>query len=201
MLHFFCAGILAIGVMTAPAFAAESELVPEKFTEDLIAINQDLPKDQGLQMLYQGYFEEEVAVGEDAVRSAKVYIPEGTDQGEYFVALTVPEGMGTEEFLTASGWIAEADEKGFCLFVMEPADGEWGTPEEEAAYIKAAYQTLVAGKYYLPFPTFYLVGYGVGGTALQEYAMTNAITVASAVFVDASDIDVKDNEWNIWNED
>ena len=181
------AGTMAVSMM--PGTARAEGLEPVKFTEQMIEDNVKITPDNGIKMIYTGYFEEEVPVGEDTVRSAKVYIPEGTNQGEYFVAIAVPDGMNTEEFLTESGWIAQADEKGFCLFAMEPVDQTWGTPEEEAAYIEAAYQKLVAGTYYLPFGAFYLAGYGVGGTALQKYAMTNAITVASAVFVDASDIE------------
>lgn len=138
----------------------------------------------GIQMLYQGYYEEAISLSDGSSATAKVYIPDQAEQGSYFVLLTVPDGMETEDFLKQSGWMDLADQEQFCLFVMESPDGTWS-----ADYIKSAYAALVAGKYYLPFPTFYVVGYGTGGTALQEYIMTNAITVAGAVFINASDID------------
>lgn len=175
-------------VMTSPKESTGLQAV--KWTEDNIGINSNIPKNNGIQMLYQGYYQEEITVGAEK-RSAKVYIPKGSEQGSYFVVITVPDKMNTEEFLKTSGWMDKADKENFCLFVMEAADGNgnWGTVDEEAGYVQAAYAALVAGKYYLPFPTFYLVGYGTGGTALQKYAMTNAITVAGAAFIDASNID------------
>lgn len=167
----------------------QTGLEPILWTEADFEINNSIPNDNGVQMLYQGYYEQEITVGE-TTRSAKVYIPEGSDQGSYFVILTVPDEMNTEEFLLTNGWMEEAEENDFCLFVMESeaGNGQWGSVEDEAAYVEAAYAAVVAGSYYLPFPTFYIVGYGTGGTALHKYIMTNAITVAGAVFVDASDI-------------
>ena len=50
-----------------------------KWTEEDIKINSSISSDHGIEMLYQGYFEQEISVGEET-RTAKVYIPEGSDQ-------------------------------------------------------------------------------------------------------------------------
>ncbi len=141
-----------------------------------------------IKMLVNGLLEKDITVSDTLTRTVKIYIPEACDLGSYFVVLTVPDGEDTATWLVKSGWIALAEEKELCLYVMEP-DGEWGTAEEEAAYIAAAYSNIAGGNYYLTFPTYYLVGYGEPGKALQKYAMTTGITVAGAVFIDASSID------------
>lgn len=146
-------------------------------------------KDNVVPMLWQGVLEMDVQVG-DAARTAKLYVPQGTPQGAMFVVMNVPEGLNAVSFMETSGWMDKADEEGFCLFVLEPAQGTpWGTLEEEQAYINAGISAAKAGKWLQPGPSMYLVGYGAMGTCLQKYAMENPLNIAGAVFLDASLID------------
>lgn len=145
-------------------------------------------KDNVVPMLWQGLLEMDVAVdGEN--RTAKLYVPEGTPQGAMFVIMNVPEGQDALTFLRESGWMAKADAEEFCLFVLEPAQGNaWGSTEAEMPYVNAAIGAARAGKWLQPGPSIYLVGYGEIGSDIQRYAMENPIAVAAAVFFDASDI-------------
>ena len=40
-------------------------------------------------------------------------------------------------FLQEQGWLEQADTYGELLFVLEPGQGGWGTPDSEAAYLEA----------------------------------------------------------------
>ena len=145
-------------------------------------------KDNVVPMLWQGLLEMDIQVGE-TTRTAKLYVPDGTPQGAMFVVMNVPEGQQTLAFMKDSGWMDKADEEGFCLFVLESANGTWGTAEEEMAYIAAGVNAEKAGKWLQPGPSLYMVGYGQIGSCLQKYAMENPLNIAGAVFFDASDID------------
>lgn len=146
-------------------------------------------KDNVVPMLWQGLLEMEIPV-DGVVRTAKVYVPEGTPQGASFVLMNVPEGQDTVTFMKDSGWIEKAEEEEVCLFVLEPAEGSsWGTPEEEMAYVNAAINAQKAGKYLNPGPCRYMAGYGEIGSDLQKFVMENPLTFGGAVFLDASQID------------
>lgn len=145
-------------------------------------------KDNVVPMLWQGLLEMDIQVGE-VTRTAKLYVPEGSPQGSMFVVMNVPQGQDTLTFMKDSGWMAKADGEGFCLFVLEPAKGsDWGTAEEEMAYVTAAVNAEKAGKWLQPGPSLYMVGYGEIGSDLQQYAMQNPLNIAGAVFLDASAI-------------
>lgn len=145
-------------------------------------------KDNVVPMLWQGLLEMEVPV-EDAVRTVKIYVPEGTPQGASFVIMNVPEGQDTVTFMKDSGWTAKAEEEEVCLFVLEPdQSGSWGTLEEEMAYVNAASNAQKTGKYLNPGPCRYMVGYGEIGSDLQKFVMENPLTFGGAVFLDASRI-------------
>jgi poly(3-hydroxybutyrate) depolymerase len=146
-------------------------------------------KDNVVPMLWQGLLEMDISVG-DTTRTAKLYVPDGTPQGAMFVVMNVPEGQETLSFMKDSGWMAKADAEGFCLFVLEPAQGtNWGSLDDEMAYITAGVNAEKAGKWLQPGPSLYLVGYGEIGSDLQKYAMENPLNIAGAVFLDASNID------------
>lgn len=81
-----------------------------------------------------GYYSHRLPGG----RSVKLYIPEHTALRAYITVIAVPDG--TEDvwaFLSREGWIAEADRYGEMLFVMEPGESGWETPETEAEYFEA----------------------------------------------------------------
>lgn len=147
----------------------------------------------GIKMGIAGMFERSVA-GTD--RMAKVYVPEDTRLGAYMVVLNVPQGLQTVQWLSDSGWLETADREKFLLYVLEPGEsGEWGSVDDERAYIEAAYSTISNGApegrgiYYLPPESYYVVGYGAPGSVLHELAMKDPTVVAAAAFVDASDLE------------
>ncbi|WP_449397162.1 alpha/beta hydrolase family esterase [Devosia riboflavina] len=169
------------------------------------AIGQDLPKVSvlgmtvpdydpmaGAKMGIAGLFERKIGLDD---RTAKLYVPEDTRLGTSMVVLNVPEGKETVQWLVDSGWLTVADERKILLYVLEAApEKAWGTVEEERDYFETAYanisENIPEGRaiYYLPPESYYVVGYDAVGTLLHELAMKDPTLVASAAFVDASDI-------------
>ena len=138
-------------------------------------------------MLWQGLLKLEIPV-EQEMRSATLYVPEDTPQGTPFVLLNVPEGKETLPFLRESGWLDNADRFGICLFVLEPAVGGWKSPEEEQAYFNACLDAEKDGVYLRGSLSVHVVGYGSIGTAMHRLALSQPLMIASAVFVNASEI-------------
>ena len=182
--------------LTSPVATGPSvEKLPTLVYSELEALMQQqaakyASKDNVMPMLWQGLLEMDIAVGE-TTRTAKLYVPQDSPQGSMFVVMNVPAGQDTLTFMQDSGWMAKADAEDFCLFVMEPANGTWGSPADEQAYINAAIGAQRGGKWLQPGPSLYLVGYGEIGADLQKYAMENPIAIAGAVFLDASQIDAE----------
>lgn len=138
-------------------------------------------------MLWQGLLELEIPVGQET-RSAILYVPEDTPQGTPFVLLNVPEGMETLTFLSESGWMSCADRLNLCLFALTPAAGGWKSPEEEQTYFNACLNAEKDGVYLRGSLSVYVVGYGRIGTAMHRLALSDPLMIASAVFVNASEI-------------
>lgn len=187
----FLAGIMLLSVTAYAAEPVQTAAQKAKSSSltvtDIADVTLTADPTRGIAMQLSGLYQRDITVG-DTTRSAKIYIPSGADLGCYFVLLTVPDKTDTATFLKNSGWLSLADTYKFGIFAMEPKDQKWGTASSEMDYIKAAFAAAGDQKYYLGFPTYYLVGYGAGGVALQEYAMTKGISVCSAAFIDASDI-------------
>lgn len=146
----------------------------------------------GAKMGISGLFERKVGLGD---RTAKLYVPEDTRLGTSIVVLNVPEGAETVQWLSDSGWLEVADARKVLLYVLEAApESAWGSIEEERAYFETAYrnisESIPEGRaiYYLPPESYYVVGYGAPGTLLHELAMKDPTLVASAAFVDASEL-------------
>jgi len=159
---------------------AEATPTAEKFGT---TVDIDLTRN-GQQLPYSGYYYGELDV-DGTTRVWKEYFPSDYEMQTYQVMLNVPDGANTEDFILNSGWKALADEHNFALFILEPDTNGWGAPTDEQAYVTAAYgKRITATKTH----STYVVGYGNGGTALHMHIMTTAITVASAAFVDASEI-------------
>lgn len=146
----------------------------------------------GAKMGITGLFERNVGIGD---RTAKLYVPEDTRLGTSIVVLNVPEGEETVQWLSDSGWLDVADAHKILLYVLEAApDSAWGSVEDERAYFETAYANISEsipegrGIYYLPPESYYVVGYDAPGTLLHELAVKDPTLVASAAFVDASDL-------------
>lgn len=139
-------------------------------------------------MLWQGLLELVIPVNGQE-RTAKYYIPKDTPQGTAIVILNVPDSEETLPFLEKSGWIERADLEEFCLFVLEPGPGGWGTPEDEHSYLLSGFQAVIQGQYLLAAFAAYVVGYGVIGVGLHKAVMADPLHVAAAVFLDAGDVE------------
>lgn len=134
-----------------------------------------------------GYFTWSVAAG-GADREIEVYIPPGARQREFWIGITLPNGVQSNQFLGDAGWFDIADENSACLLVMKPgSSGSWGEVTAELAYVTAAMGTLVSsGTHYSALTYHYVVGYGAGAAALQLYAAKTPLSMISQVYVDAA---------------
>ena len=147
----------------------------------------------------------------DSGRTVKLYVPEHAALRNYITVIALPNGVeDTYAFLEGEGWIEQANLYGELLFVLEPADGVWGTPAEEAAYLEACIGEALAndadgtretksggivqtGKFALSdgtsCPVFtghscnYYVGYGEGCAVLESWTANNTIYVIAQAFI------------------
>jgi len=181
---------LVVLFMLLPA-AAFGALPDVKQLNTTVAVYDPLA---GIKMGISGLFERPITI--DGVnRTVKLYVPEGAYLGTYMVVMNVPPGLATVPWLVDSGWIALADKEKFLLYVFEPGpSGTWGSADAEQSYIETAYNNISVnntsgrGTWYLPPESYYVVGYGAPGSALQKVVMKDPTLVAAAAFVDASDI-------------
>lgn len=138
----------------------------------------------GIGMPYTGYYYGKLTVGA-TTRLYKEYFPKEAVFNSYQVIIAVPEGVNTEEYLISSGWKMLSDEYNFSLFILEPENQSWRDVQIEMEYVEKAYsmKTTVTNS-----ACSYLVGFDNGGQALQQYIMKDSLAVASAVFINASNI-------------
>lgn len=164
---------------------------------------------QANQLPMTGYFEKnlsvELAGGSTVERTVKFYISENAAVRPYFTLIAVPGGVDTTQFLQESGWFELAEENNECLLVMEPGQsGQWGSFEEEYAYVSAAigfYKSPTADTpsldtekstgYFSTYGMNYFVGYGGGAPALEAWAANNPAFMISQVYVDSTGVDQK----------
>ena len=107
---------------------------------DSFTTTLDTDFSQAAQLPLTGYYYK--TIGD---RTAKIYISENASIRSYFTVVAVPDGVDTEAYLLSQGWIAEAEEKGECLLVLEPQNGAWGTAEEESDYVNGAISFVKSG--------------------------------------------------------
>lgn len=150
------------------------------------AVNTSLTS---IPILWQGYLETHFDIA-GTKRSCKMYVPKDTRQGTNFVLMNVPEGVETIDFLKKSGWIECADQYRICLFAAEPGQDGWKSSGEELPYLMECMDYLIRGEYFRAGLSVYVTGYGETGAVLHRVVMGSPLSVAAAVFVNASDIDV-----------
>lgn len=133
-----------------------------------------------------GYFSWSVAVN-GLNRDIEVYIPKGARQREYWIAIALPEGVQSNQFLGDAGWFDIADDSLACLLIMKPGTGGvWGDMTSERAYVGQAMGTLVSsGPHYSAMTYHYVVGYGGGAAPLQLFAASTPLSMISQVYVEA----------------
>lgn len=84
----------------------------------------------------------------------------------------------------------KADEEGFCLFVLEPAQGTpWGTLEEEQALHQCRHQRRQGGQVAPARSQHVPGGLRCHGYLPAEVRHGEPLNIAGAVFLDASIID------------
>ena len=85
-----------------------------------------------------GYYTYTFQDGEAAGRSFKLYVGQHAALRAYITVIALPDGIADPyAFLQEQGWLEQADTYGELLFVLEPGQGGWGTPDSEAAYLEA----------------------------------------------------------------
>ena len=122
----------------------------------------------------------------------------------YITVIALPDGIADPyAFLQEQGWLEQADTYGELLFVLEPGQGGWGTPDSEAAYLEACLGEVIGndaggtretapggvvqtGKVTLSDGTTcsfftghscnYYVGYGEGCAVLESWTAENPCT-------------------------
>ena len=141
---------------------------------------------QAAQLPLTGWYTKSLEGG----RQAAMYISEHASIRTYVTILAVPNGVDTQQFLEAEGWIDLMEEKGEALFVLEPGAGGWGTAQEESAYVTDAIDFLKSGRnssdlsVFSSFGEFYVVGYGDGAAPLELWAAANPIFVISQYYAE-----------------
>ena len=157
--------------------------------------------------LLEGYLSYTLESG----RTCKMYIGKHSALRAYITVIALPNGVtDTYQFLKDEGWIEQADTYGEMIFVLEPANGTWGTPEEEADYLAACLAESVSNTAYglrqtsiggivtsgkfrtedgMDVATFtghacnYYVGYGEGCKPLESWTSNNPCLVIAQTFV------------------
>ena len=138
------------------------------------------------EMPFQGMFFQEFAVNE-INRRMTVYIPTNVIPNDYVIFVGVPSGVDAAKFIQQTGWTEVADKYAKYVVALEPADGKWGSVEEELPYITNAVSKAKANVYFKPTTsTFYFVGYGDGGNIVQRYLLSGPNNAAAAAIFDGS---------------
>ncbi len=158
-----------------------------KFTE----LVKNLDPKNAYDPMFKGMYEDKVET-KGKKRTFKTYIPQTVTQGDNSVYVAVPSGVDTVAFLEKSGWKEIAEKYRLYLFAFEPENKEWDTANrtDEIAYIHAVFSRVVNVRpyYNILMGNYYFVGYGAGGTLLQQYIMANPKNCASLAIFDGSDI-------------
>ncbi|MCL1810357.1 MAG: hypothetical protein FWG42_11435, partial [Clostridiales bacterium] len=153
-------------------------------------------------------------------RTVKFYIPKNISLNTYMYIIARPDTVtDVYAWLVDEGWIKMAETYGEALIILEPSAeaGNWGTAQEEAAYIaaclneawadagtaddpKAATTGGIAVCSRVPFsngktlwflnghPSFYCVGYGNGSPVLESWTAANPLYVVSQAFIDGDSV-------------
>lgn len=160
--------------------------------------------------LLEGYLNYTLASG----RTCKMYIGKHSALRAYITVVALPNGVtDTYQFLKEQGWTDLADTYGEMIFVLEPKDGKWGTPEEEAEYLndclaesvgndayglreKTGGGIVTSGKFsikdgdadfdvasFTGHSCNYYVGYGEGCGALESWTSENPCLVIAQAFI------------------
>ncbi|MBC7330830.1 MAG: hypothetical protein H5T91_00165 [Synergistetes bacterium] len=184
MVCAFIVSLLAWGCGIGSQGAGISELPTATSLDDRDPPDYDYTRANRLPLEMVGCWEKSFDVG-GKKRTAKIYIPYETPIRSYYTVIAVPDGVDTGEFLVKSGWKDLADERGEGLFILEPAEGGWGSLEEELEYVNAAMGFYMSNRYFSIYGEHYLVGYGNGAPLLEAWAANNPLRVIAQVYVDS----------------
>ncbi len=168
-----------------PVFVTDASAEVAKELPNAADITIDLNDYYGQKI--EGFYNFDCVVSSTVTRTAKFYIPPNTVFNQPTVFVGVPGGEDTWNFLVESGWKDLADEKGLHIVLMEPENGEWGTDEEEIAYISALNQDVSYRPFFCAFSSnFYGIGYGEAADLLQKQSVNNPKSWAAIALMGAS---------------
>ena len=134
-----------------------------------------LDRDHYYRQVLCGYYDFDCVIDEGITRKAKFYIPENSGYNQPTVFVMIPGGWDPYEFLTESGWKDQADEEGLYIVLMEPENGgNWGSREDEAAYINKLRENVGCRPLFCPFPSnFYAAAYHDAADILTYQSLYN----------------------------
>ncbi|MCB6608486.1 hypothetical protein V3C10_02620 [[Clostridium] symbiosum] len=144
---------LTLGLSASAAAAGPGSTAPDDLNAYLLAHTtvsdggRSLPIDRSEvnEHAITGYYTYTFQEGKTAGRSFKLYAGRHAALRSYITVIAVPDGTAdTYDFLEKQGWLKQADTYGELLFVLEPENGSWKTPDDEAAYLDACLGESVA---------------------------------------------------------
>jgi poly(3-hydroxybutyrate) depolymerase len=181
-------GSYAASVRTPAMTQTQVKVFPDIKYMELV---KDLDPKNAYGPMFKGMYEDRVDV-KGKKRTFKTYIPESVTQGDNSIYIAVPSGTDTVTFLEKSGWKEIADKYRLYLFAFEPENRKWNAAAaaDEIEYIRAVFNRIINVRpyYNILMGNYYFVGYGTGGTLLQQFIMTNPKNCAGLVVFDGSDI-------------
>jgi poly(3-hydroxybutyrate) depolymerase len=181
-------GSYAASINTSAMTQAQVKTFPDLKYMELV---KDLDPKNAYDPMFKGMYEDRADV-KGKKRTFKTYIPESVTQGDNSIYVAVPSGIDTITFLERSGWKAIADKYRLYLFAFEPENRKWNAAAaaDEIEYIRAVFNRIINIRpyYNILMGNYYFVGYGTGGTILQQFIMTNPKNCAGLVVFDGSDI-------------
>jgi poly(3-hydroxybutyrate) depolymerase len=181
-------GSYAASINTSAMTQAQVKTFPDLKYMELV---KDLDPKNAYDPMFKGMYEDRADV-KGKKRTFKTYIPESVTQGDNSIYVAVPSGIDTITFLERSGWKAIADKYRLYLFAFEPENRKWNAEAaaDEIEYIRAVFNRIINIRpyYNILMGNYYFVGYGTGGTILQQFIMTNPKNCAGLVVFDGSDI-------------
>ena len=134
-----------------------------------------------------GMFHEQPTGVDTIPGTYSVFLPESLEQCVTGVMIAVPDGTTAKAFAegeTGKAWQALCEKNGVAAVFAEPKDGgTWNVSADAGGRDEVAYLKQVSDNFHSKSKTrdaafnlneraFYVVGYGAGGTAVNEFAMT-----------------------------
>lgn len=119
-----------------------------------------------------------------------VYTPENSYPCIDTLLVLGPDGSTAEDMAAKSEWQTVADAEEICVVYAEAPEGKWNIadPTKDIAFLKSALRDYVGNKLFVDWNerALYAVGYGEGGTMVNELAMSYPSMFAGIVSIGGS---------------